>query len=355
MVKYPWMFGDFHPSFHVMIGFVIQLCFTHFSDPGWLSGSRCFFNFAKALPAAISNLSSKNRSFGSSKSCSNSDQDKSPSPWNPFWLDFLRFFGVKFEVQFLYTSKWSGSKKDGWKNFCRFGDRWNIRLYMFSLALKIMDDFLKYNLMKYITHLRLEYLLTFGCKYSQSLSKGAFGLYYPSHSKLMSFNRIFSMSNWFLEKAPRSNWDVENSAPNRTPRAKSGNEPLPFRYTAWQFFPTTHNILKKKLPCFNPEDFEETFEKKTSKKNTYQVIQAVTFSSPNVGGHDSPTKVTFSQNCQVLWGIFIFKKKRLRDSEPEVSNFRRSLPRSWSIFLLPALLTAGQQNSCVSTWERNRS
>ena len=82
-----------------------------------------------------------------------------------------------------------------------------------------MDDFLKYNLMKYITHLRLEYLLTFGCKYSSPFQKARLGCT-THHTKLMSFNRIFSMSNWFLEKAPRSNWDVENSAPKPNSKSK---------------------------------------------------------------------------------------------------------------------------------------
>ena len=302
-----------------------------------------FFQFRQGTPAAISNLSSKNRSFGSSKSCSNSDQDKSPSPWNPFWLDFLRFFGVKFEVRFLYTSKWSGSKKDGWKNFCRFGDRWNIRLYMFSLALKIMDDFLKYNLMKYITHLRLEYLLTFGCKYSSPFQKARLGCT-THHTKLMSFNRSFSMSNWFFRKSPSQQLRCRKL---RTKTELQEQNPVTNRYHplhSMTIFPHNSQHPEKKTSVFQPGRFRKTFEKKTSKKNTYQVIQAVTFSSPNVGGHDSPTKVTFSQNCQVPWGIFIFQKKK-DSGTPSLKYliFRRSLPRSWSIFLLPALLTAGQQ------------
>ena len=268
-----------------------------------------FFQFRQGTPAAISNLSSKNRSFGSSKSCSNSDQDKSPSPWNPFWLDFLRFFGVKFEVQFLYTSKWSGSKKDGWKNFCRFGDRWNIRLYMFSLALKIMDDFLKYNLMKYITHLRLEYLLTFGCKYSSPFQKARLGCT-THHTKLMSFNRIFSMSNWFFRKSPSQQLRCRKL---RTKTELQEQNPVTNRYHplhSMTIFPHNSQHPEKKNFRVSTRKISKDFREKNIQKKYLSGDSSRDLFIPKRGRSRFTHKGHVFAELPGTLGVFYFSKKK---------------------------------------------
>lgn len=81
------------------------------------------------------------------------------------------------------------------------------------------------------------------------------------------------MSNWFRKSSAETEMSKN---PNRTPSATSGSE----RYilyiyigtvSAWQFFPTTHNILKKK-------NFRVSTRKISRKKHTNKILTRWSFS-----------------------------------------------------------------------------
>ena len=131
---------------------------------------------------------------------------------------------------------------------------------------------------------------------------------------------------------------------NRTPRAKSGNEPLPSVTQHDNFSPQLTTSWKKKLPCFNPEDFERLSRKKHPKKILIRWFKPWPFHPQTWEVTIHPQRSRFRRIARYLGGFLFFKKKK-DSGTPSLKYliFRRSLPRSWSIFLLPALLTAGQQ------------
>ena len=122
-------------------------------------------------------------------------------------------------------------------------------------------------------------------------------------------------------------------------------------------FPTTHNILKKKNFRVSTRKISKTFrEKNIQKKYLSGDDPAVTKLHPQtweVTIH--PQRSRFRRIARYFGGFLFFKKKkRLRDSEPEVSNFSKILATFLKYFSSACTFNCWSTNSCVSTCEKKQ-